>query len=237
MHEIWQQTLGRVSAYRLPLDKFASLLDVPLSRVFQVVIDGYVQGFAITYLIRSGAASNAANQHLKGSLASLAVHPAYQGQGIGTALHDAALQYLEKEVRRSLTLSVPAASKSELQLGSIFPRIFPGLPEGEEFDHAGQWFTKRGWKFSSDISIDLYQPISSEYRISKTITDKPYSLGIRFGSPQKNDDEGLFLLQNSTFGIFTVRYIKMQTHSHAGMARHVSCFNRGGKTRRHMVRF
>lgn len=109
----------------LALHKFASLLNAPVSRVFQVVVDGVVLGFAITYLIRSGAASNAASQHLKGSLALLAVHPAHQNRGVGVALHTAALQHLEGAVRASLTLSTPRAVSSQLQLGSIFLLVCP----------------------------------------------------------------------------------------------------------------
>ena len=216
LHEIWQKTAGQVPAYRLSLDKFDSLLDAPLSKVFQVAVDGTAYGFAVTYLIRNGAASNAANQHLKGSLAILAVDPAHQGRGVGTALHEAALEHLERQVRASLPLSEPIAEKSQIQLGSIFPRIFPGLPEGPEFDHAYRWFAKRGWPFAEDVSIDLYQPVSSDYEVVQRITQKPASLGIGFGVPQEEDDEGLFELQNSEFGTFTVSLAK--TCLIAGMA-------------------
>jgi beta-N-acetylhexosaminidase len=210
IHAIWEATVGRVPAYHLPLEKFTTLLDPPLSRVFIVTIQGEARGFAITYLLRNGAASNQANQHLKGSLAVLAVAPNFQGQGIGSALHDVALQHLETAVRDSLSLSSPTASKSQIQLGTIFPRIFPGLPEGPEFEHAYRWFKNRGWPLVDEPSIDLYQPLSADYEVVERIRQKPASLGIRFGVPQAEDDEGLYALQNSEFGTFTVCHVSAE---------------------------
>jgi beta-N-acetylhexosaminidase len=204
LYDIWQSTVGRISTYNLSQEKFASLLSAPSSRVFQVTKSGSTKGFAITYLIRDGAASDITRRHFKGSLALLAVHPDYQGQGIGFALHEAALQHLESEVRKSFELSVPRATQSQVQLGSIFPRIFPGLPEGQEFDQAYQWFAKRGWPFQHDISIDLYQPVSSKYKAAQKIMDKSLSLGIRFAVPEEKDDASLYDLQVSNFGSFTV---------------------------------
>lgn len=200
-------TAGQVAAYELSLEKFKSLLEVPRAKVFNVQHDGAIKGFALTYLIRNGSSSDPTNQHLKGSLAILAVDPSVQGNGIGSALHQAAVTYLENAVRDSLTLSTPPATKSQIQLGTIFPRIFPGLPEGQEFQQAYDWFTKRGWPLVDELSIDLYQLLTSDYAISTKLMEKPTALGIRFGVPRPEDDQALFALQNEEFSTFTVGWI------------------------------
>ena len=170
-----------------------------------------LQGFAVTYLIRSGSSSNISAQHLKGSLALLCVSPSSQHQGIGTSLHSTALQELTSAVISSLSRSNPPAKNGQIQLGSIFPRIFPGLPEGDEFETTKKWFEKRGWVFKVDVSIDLYQPFRPGHPPEvQGLMTKAKELGMTFGPPKgEKDDESLFELEKKEFDDFTV------SHSHS----------------------
>ena len=215
LHHIYQSTIAHdVPAYSLPISKFHSLITAPNSDVVISTLSNatateadIVQGFAVTYLIRSGSASNVSAQHLKGSLPLLCVAPSYQNQDVGTALHATALERLSTSVKASLSRSDPAAKHSQIQLGSIFPRIFPGLPEGEEFESAKRWFEKRGWSFQADISIDLYQPLRPGHPPEvEGLMAHAKALGITFGPPKETDDEGLLELEKKEFDDFTVSF-------------------------------
>ena len=165
-----------------------------------------VLGFALTLLHRSGSASSKSGQHLKGSLALLCVLPAHQTHGIGSSLHQTALSHLTDRVARSLTLSTPPALSSQLQLGSIFPRIFPGVPEGPEFDRAREWFERRGWSFKEGVSIDLYRTLvpGKEPEGLRELMGPAERRGLTFGPPGEGDVEGLMELQKAEFDDFTV---------------------------------
>lgn len=209
LYEIWQSTTGSIPGYALPSTKFHSLISAPLARIFfSSDPKGDVQGFAITYLIRSGSESSPGGQHLKGSLAILLVDPEYRNQGVGTALHSAALDYLTDAVKSSLDKSTPRPEKWELQLGSIFPRIFPGLPEGPEFAEAKSWFERREWTFGSDLSIDLYRSLTPGQAVdTEAISRKAKEHGITFRTPRPEDVPALYELQTAHFDSYTVRTI------------------------------
>jgi beta-N-acetylhexosaminidase len=168
-----------------------------------------VAGFAITYLIRSGSQWNKAQAYLKGALAGLIVDPKYRGTGIGSALHSHAIDYLTTKVRESFSEATPPPEKSSIQLGSTFPRIFPGLPEGEgsesEFEKAKQWFEKRGWEFGPKKSIDLYQRLEPGRRTDlEGMMEKALSGGFTFGEPKDEEVEKLYQLQRDNFDTYTV---------------------------------
>jgi beta-N-acetylhexosaminidase len=106
-------------------------------------------------------------------------------------------------------LSTPKALKTEIQLGSIFPRIFPGLPAGEDFEGARKWFEGkgRGWVFKDEESIDLYRNVEGVEDVTKEVEglmEKATGNGISFGVSKEGDDEGLLEMQERDFGSFTV---------------------------------
>lgn len=207
LHELWQVTVASVyKPYALPSDKFHSLITAPLARVY-IASDpaGSIIGFALTYLIRSGSQWTPALAYQKGSLAALVVHPSHQGRGVGSALHAQALGHLTGKVRTSLEESDPPAEKSQIQLGSIFPRIFPGIPDGPEFDDAKRWFERRGWEFGPKKSIDLYQRLTPGRREDlEGLMRKATGRGFTFGAPGEKDIEALYQLQKDNFESYTV---------------------------------
>jgi beta-N-acetylhexosaminidase len=209
IHSLWSKALPSLEpAYAIPAEKLHSLLVAPSARVFVAASPSTpTLGFALTYTIRSGSATMPSGQHLKGGLSMLIVDPSHRNRGIGSALHDAALSYLTKAVRDSLTRSDPPAKEGSIILGSVFPRIFPGVPDGPEFEPARQWFEKRGWAFGKDKSIDLYRTIVPGDQLNREmepLLQRATDHGMRFGAPLASDDAALYALQKKEFDGFTV---------------------------------
>lgn len=89
---------------------------------------GEVLGFCATYL----SFIDQEPKKMHASLAAILVKPCYQGQGIGLSLHKHAIKQLRMN-----------PDVTRLQLGSTFPRIYPGLPYS--MDENEKWFQNRGW--------------------------------------------------------------------------------------------
>jgi beta-N-acetylhexosaminidase len=135
----------------------------------------------------------------------LIVDPGYRHTGIGTSLHASALEYLETKVKESFKYASPPPEKSSIQLGSTFPRIFPGIPEGPGFDEAKAWLERRGWKFGDKKSIDLYQPLKAGRRTDlEASMQKAKAGGFTFGEPRAEDVGKLYQLQRDNFDSYTV---------------------------------
>jgi len=77
------------------------------------------------------------------------VRQTHRDLGIGLSLHDVAVRELSK---------VPGITS--MQLGSIFPRLFPGLPIDLPSEDLS-WFSHRGWKLSDNFIFDLFMDIDS----------------------------------------------------------------------------
>lgn len=142
--DLWKDCLGR----KWPLDAstLSTLLDRPgYSKHFVVKnpVTGELLGLAATYTIMLNS-----NQSI-GSLALLMVRPTHRNLGIGLSLHDVAVRYL------SNTQGIQS-----IQLGSIFPRLFPGLPVNIPADDSA-WFAHRGWKFEKRYVYDLFMDIDN----------------------------------------------------------------------------
>ncbi|ORY23922.1 hypothetical protein BCR39DRAFT_548233 [Naematelia encephala] len=212
LHELYESTLGLVSPYSLPSNKFHSLLTAPQSQIFiatstsSPTSSSPILGFALTYLIRAGSASNKSLQHYKGAIALLIVHPSHRNHGIGSALHAAALEHLTQSVRSSFNNSYPKPTSSQIQLGSTFPRIWPGVPNGPEFDEAKLWFQRRGWVFKDECSIDLYRSLDDSVVEELSLNEmvkKAEGHEITFGCPEAKDIQGLLELQKEEFDTYT----------------------------------
>ncbi|TGZ81053.1 glycoside hydrolase [Ascodesmis nigricans] len=143
--EVWAECMDR----RWPLDvqTLSSLLDRPGTSQHFVVRhpeNGQLLGLAATYVVPQGA------DKIIGSLALLLVKPTHRDRGIGLSLHECAIRHLK---------SLPGITS--IQLGSIFPRIFPGLPTTLPPEDQS-WFLHRGWKCKPDEYIfDLFMYIES----------------------------------------------------------------------------
>jgi beta-N-acetylhexosaminidase len=202
-----------------------------LTRVFVAKEDDEVIGYAITYLIRSGSQWNPVQAYHKGALAALIIDPAHRNKGVGTALHSQALEYLGSKVKESFSLASPRPEKSSIQLGSTFPRIFPGVPDGPEFELARNWFQRRGWAFGSKLSIDLYQSFEPGRRDDlEQLMQKAVKGGFTFGNPKQEDVEKLYQLQKDNFDSYTVGPDRLSSKGRAtealGLARHVPALDR-----------
>ncbi|KAI5791556.1 glycoside hydrolase superfamily [Pyronema domesticum] len=146
--DLWQDCLG--TKWPLDAQTLSELLDRPGSSKHFVVRhqqSGELLGLACTYSIELG------KNKVIGSLALLMVRPTHRDLGIGLSLHNVSERHLRH---------IP--SITSLQLGSIFPRLFPGLPTSLP-PHDQSWFLHRGWKLnldnSSNLIYDLFMPITT----------------------------------------------------------------------------
>lgn len=222
LHTLWEATIGASHPpYSIPAPKFRKLLTADNAKVFvafpphRSVSDSDSQGvsassaardrsgepplgFAITYLIKQTSSANP-DTTLRGSLAALVVSPSHQKKGVGSALHDAAVAYLEGAVRTSL----PAGKEGSLQLGSTFPRIFPGLPDVAALQPAKEWFHRRGWAIAAPDAIDLYSPLPNKVDLDQFIVDAE-KRGTTFRQACSSDRDELLRMEFAEFDSFTV---------------------------------
>ncbi|KAH0566402.1 hypothetical protein GP486_000185 [Trichoglossum hirsutum] len=141
--DLWNHALGQ----RWPMDAatLSALLDRPgFSKHYIVRNPGSKEllGLCATYF------TPRSQGEIIGSLALLLVRPTHLNQGVGLSLHNVAVRELSN-----------TAGIVSMQLGSIFPRFFPGLPVDlatKDLD----WFSHRGWnlgddKFVYDLFLDM----------------------------------------------------------------------------------
>jgi len=151
--DLWRECLGR----RWPLDPatLSALLDRPgYGKHFVVrhLTSGELLGLCVTYVIEdsTGRGGHDGNNKVVGSLAALLVRPTHRDLGIGLSLHNCVLRHLR---------NIPGISS--LQLGSIFPRFFPGIPADLPAEDIN-WFSHRGWKLDgrpTGMVYDLYMSL------------------------------------------------------------------------------
>lgn len=207
VHDLYTRCIASLEpAYRVPQEHFISLLSAANARTFVALQDTIPVGFCLTYTSLAGASRDPACQHLKGGLALIAVDDLHRGEGIGSALHSEAVKYLEQTLRESFGRSTPAATESEIIIGSWFPRFFPGVPQGPEFDPAKEWLSRRGWAMSQETGRDMYRKFGGPEEDEalraemKALMKRAEDQGIRFGRPEEKDDEALVAFQMAEFG-------------------------------------
>jgi beta-N-acetylhexosaminidase len=136
-YDLWQATLA--GTWPLEFTRFQQVLNDPEAQHFVVREGDRLIGFAATLTGWRGAGR-------AGHLLALLVAPDKQRQGIGSALHEAALHHLQ------------TAQVSFLQLGGIIPRFWCGLPTN--LSAARPFFMQHGWEFSNNV-FDLVQDLSN----------------------------------------------------------------------------
>ncbi|KAI5849546.1 glycoside hydrolase superfamily [Morchella snyderi] len=183
--DLWRDCLGR----KWPLDAstLSALLDRPgQSKHFVVrhTMTKELLGLAVTYTIQSG------RDELIGSLALLIVRPTHRNSGIGRSLHDVALRHLSKQ-----------PGMTSLQLGSIFPRIFPGLPVDLPAEDLS-WFSHRGWKLGDKFIYDLMMKVDS-WTVPEGIFGPLQEKGVSFGCCNANQFDALLDFEEKNFSTYT----------------------------------
>ncbi|GMK57685.1 hypothetical protein CspeluHIS016_0405190 [Cutaneotrichosporon spelunceum] len=195
LHAVWQATFGADPVRALAAAKIHELLNYPTARVYIAAVSDEVVGWALTYTIRSGCEPDAKSQHLRGGLGALLVHPSHQNQGIGSALHSVAITELEIAVRNSFGLSTPPPDKGSIQLGSVFPRIFPGVPDTPR---EVAFFKNRGWDMSARES-DLYGALPTAANLEQ-FTAPAEEKGVSFRPATAGDRVELIVMEYAEFG-------------------------------------
>lgn len=191
--DLWKDCLGR----KWPLDAstLSTLLDRPgYSKHFVVrnPVTGDLLGLAATYTIILSSSQSI------GSLALLMVSPTHRNLGIGLSLHEVAVRHL------SNTHGVVS-----IQLGSIFPRLFPGLPVNIPDDDS-DWFAHRGWKFGERYVFDLFMDIDN-WLPPDTILRPMEAKGVSFSRCTPEQFNALIEFEHRNFGDYPGWVEKYQT--------------------------
>lgn len=137
---------------------------------------------------------------LTGHLGLILVAPKYRHQGAGCLLHDTGMQHLR---------SLP--NIANIQLGTIYPRIFCGVPEnlGEE---TLSFFRNRGWNLSKEPVYDLIQDLTN-YETDKSISERMHKENIHFSRITPSRLWELYAFQDRYFQFWLSTY---QHHAELG---------------------
>ncbi|KAL4810309.1 acyl-CoA N-acyltransferase [Aspergillus unguis] len=155
--QIWSAALPY---YALPPEELAQLLPQDNAHHFICTINSEPVGFCLSYTNRHPSSSSASAY-----IAVLAVHPDAQGKGVGAALLDGTIARHRENF-----------GPCRLELGSSFPRFWPGVPVSlpstvsnggdQKTSHGVQsnaldFFVNRGFKMRPDPprSVDMYRDI------------------------------------------------------------------------------
>lgn len=109
--------------------------------------------------------------------------------GIGLSLHEVAVRHLSKQ-----------QGISSLQLGSIFPRLFPGLPVDLPSEDLS-WFARRGWKLEDKFLYDLYMQIDT-WSVPEGGMPPLYEKGVSFGCCNADQFDALIEFEEKNFGTY-----------------------------------
>ncbi|KAK6354113.1 hypothetical protein TWF730_008531 [Orbilia blumenaviensis] len=185
--DLWKKCFGWNPNWNLNSSILSDLLDRPGNAKHYVVKDprshGKILGLCATYTIHAG-------KNLVGSMALLMVDPDFRNSGIGTALHDEAFQYMRAN-----------PDIDSVQLGSIFPRFFPGLPELLPHEQK-EWFTRRGWKIEDNFIFDLYQNITNWRPLQEEVFVDLSRRGITFGVCNPSVFDNLIQFEDKHFSSY-----------------------------------
>ncbi|KAL3479279.1 FAD binding domain-containing protein [Aspergillus californicus] len=136
---IWESALH---LYPLPTENLQKLIPKPNAHHLIARIESKIVGFCLAYTTTQPSPTS-------GHLAVLAVDPESQGQGVGSALVTETLAQFRAEFKPCL-----------LELGSSFPRFWPGVPT--DLDPAVlDFFEHRGFKIrpAEPRAVDLFRDI------------------------------------------------------------------------------
>lgn len=117
-----------------------------------------------------------------GHLALLLVAPHRQRQGIGSALHDAAMAYLIQQGVKAV------------QLGSIYPRFWCGIPTDL---NVAPFFERKGWR-PEDLVYDMVRDLG-DFTLPANIAERMQREGIRFTTATPENIDALLQFEEREF--------------------------------------
>lgn len=135
-----------------------------------------------------------------GHLGLILVSPKHRHQGAGTLLHETAMRRL-----RSLPNVI------SIQLGTIYPRLFCGVPENLGKDTL-DFFRNRGWNLAKEPVWDLIQDLT-KYETDKIISDRMKKENIHFSRILPSQLWELYAFQDRYFPFWLSTY---QHHAELG---------------------
>lgn len=168
---LWQATVG--SEWPLEASRLEHILAGPGSQHFLAQANGRAVGFVATRKEEGNV----------GHISVLLVSPDWQRRGIGTALHQASLEYLH------------GLGVSRVQLGGSSPRFFPGIPDN--LPSALAFFDKQGWKVDH-VTYDLVQDLR-KYATPSSIWQRMERERIRFSIATKESEAELLAFEEREF--------------------------------------
>lgn len=189
VHGLWMQIFDKT--FPLALDKLHLILNTTMEGMHLVARDpqGNIIGFVATQIRRE-------TPDRSGELMLLMVSPAHRRRGVGTRLHDAALEHLRQQgVKR-------------LQLGASYPRFFPGVPESAD---AG-FFERRGWQAGTCVH-DLEHDALQQYKTSASLAQRMANEQVWFGRIRPSELWELYAFQQRYFPYWKSTY---QHHAELG---------------------
>lgn len=98
-----------------------------------------------------------------------------------------------------------------MQLGSIFPRFFPGLPVDIP-DEDIQWFARRGWKLDDTFVYDMFMHIEN-FKVTDNLSAELAERGITINNCRPDQYEALMEFENRHFMTYpgwTEKYAGLQ---------------------------
>jgi beta-N-acetylhexosaminidase len=187
---LWQSTLGET--WPLTRDLFdralSSVLPGQRSDHFIAMEGSAIVGFVATQINQNIAAPS------DGYLMALIVAPDAQRRGIGTALHNAALDHLRQ------------CGVRQAQLGGRYPRFWPGVPSNLPL--AVSFFKARGWTYPDHIDYDLTRNLDG-YTVSPELHEQMAAEQISIGPATAEEVEAVLAFEEREFAgwLDTFRYI------------------------------
>lgn len=155
--DLWQTALGQT--WPLSSSRIQRVLSGPEAQHFVLREDGRLIGFVATF-------KGYQEQQPVGYLAALLVAPQWQGRGIGTMLHDVALEHLR------------AVGVDAIHLGRHSPRFWNGVPTN--LPEARTFFQRRGWQWSETV-YDLVQNLTTfimPERVSRRMAEERVTFAV-----------------------------------------------------------
>lgn len=171
---LWQTTVGR--AWPIDLARFRQILSAPNARHLVVKEQGQIIGFVATSQSQSWGTQ-------VGHLQLLLVAPSWQGKGLGSALHEAALGHFR------------AAGAQIAQLGGLVPRFWCGVPGN--LPEAHEFFKQRGWEFDQPV-YDLEQDLR-QYSTPPAIYQRIAEQGITLAAGRAEDVPEILAFEQREF--------------------------------------